>query len=417
MHPRNEIRLLAGLPIDHSLEVSIQEAREVPNRKDVTPATEKNLTKKQKDLAKAAQHLENAVKALEAAPATDTNAEIPQIIKDIEELIADVNVVLDKTAKIKPLKEGEAVSEMDISFDTSGADDGQTVVDAEPEADEAPASTSDFTEGDVVLFDNGIWVVYKHDKEANKVGIIPPDLHGKESEECAKAMQMVDPGKVRRPNNAESSILASGADNKLGTEDDIRMESAHTCPDCGCKAGEHKKDCDCKTCHKEEECEDTMNESTLNFTPSNAMSWKEVNQNPANSVAQGEDNWKTEPRTERPYQAAQNSDRNKDVVKTIKVPAKIRSSLKKAAGEFEAEAKRQGSGATAEENRQFYSDAAQAFTDLHDMLDGSFEGMQKAQIFASTLMGPMLHKLPKEVWQFISNGGQSRGLKDYMIRK
>ncbi len=72
-------------------------------------------------------------------------------------------------------------------------------------------------------------------------------------------------------------------------------------------------------------------------------------------------------------------------------------------------------GHTASEKRQFFMDTAAAFQELHDMLaGGTIMDVKKAQVYASSLMGPMLHKLPDVVWDFVTNGGQKRSLKDYM---
>ena len=473
MHPRNKMRLLAGLTIDHSLEVT--EAREIPNRRDVAPANEKNLTKKTKDLTKACQHLENAVKALEAAPATDTNAEIPQIIKDIEELIDDLCGIKDKTSKIKPIKEahvdhnkdkkvkykgkeylivgsgkgegpdetyslkccsnGETIkvkakdlkdniNEMDISFDTRSDSAEVSSPNDMQQSDSTPSASGDFVEGDVVFYDNGVWVVFKYDKSAAKVGIIPPDLHGKEEEECVKAMQMVDPGKIRRPNNAESSILKSGPDNKLGTEDDMfeacgmkhkkeqeekTGNKAEICPKCGCNIKHPKKGCKCTYKHK-------MNESTLNYNSNsnaNSFNFKEV---PINVVNQGEDDWKTDDRNEAPYQSKDLYKLNGTEQQQVKIPSSIKSELKSVIDELEKEANKNSHGGhTANENQQLFRDTANALQELLDHLDGTLYGMQKAQIHASSLMGPMQTKIPAKVWKFIVNGGQQRSLKDYVI--
>jgi len=58
---------------------------------------------------------------------------------------------------------------------------------------------------------------------------------------------------------------------------------------------------------------------------------------------------------------------------------------------------------------------ATAFSDLLDKLEkGTLYDFKEAQVFAQSLMGPMLHKIPADVWKFIVNGGETRSLKDYM---
>ena len=95
----------------------------------------------------------------------------------------------------------------------------------------------------------------------------------------------------------------------------------------------------------------------------------------------------------------------------------IKEALKTAITEFKKDAEKQGKGHTARENAQLMMDTAEAFQTILDHLnEGSIMDIKHAQIFATTLMGPMLHKIPDNVWDFISNGGQKRSLKDYMIK-
>lgn len=64
---------------------------------------------------------------------------------------------------------------------------------------------------------------------------------------------------------------------------------------------------------------------------------------------------------------------------------------------------------------QFYRDLARAFDDLREHLEkGTVYSVKQAQVFAQTLMGPMLHKIPTDVWKWLTNAGKTRSLKDYM---
>lgn len=101
----------------------------------------------------------------------------------------------------------------------------------------------------------------------------------------------------------------------------------------------------------------------------------------------------------------------------VKVPSSITKELKDTIDEFRAEAERleNRGGSTAKENRMFYTDTAEAFEDILGYLQlDSIEGIKQAQIYASKLMGPMLHKLPTNTWKFIQRGGPNRSLKSYM---
>jgi len=97
----------------------------------------------------------------------------------------------------------------------------------------------------------------------------------------------------------------------------------------------------------------------------------------------------------------------------MKIPAEITSQLKTEIDQARKEAKRLDSSNRDAAN--FYNDLANAFEDLHDKLKaGTIHDFKEAQIFAQTLMGPMLHKIPNDVWKFLTNGGTTRSLKSYM---
>lgn len=93
------------------------------------------------------------------------------------------------------------------------------------------------------------------------------------------------------------------------------------------------------------------------------------------------------------------------------VPPEIMKSLKDAVEKARMESNKVVDDASA----QFYRDLAIAMEDLQIHLDkGTVYGVKQAQIFATTLMGPMLHKLPDNVWKWLTNAGKTRSLKDYM---
>lgn len=101
----------------------------------------------------------------------------------------------------------------------------------------------------------------------------------------------------------------------------------------------------------------------------------------------------------------------------VKVPNDIKQELKDTIEAFRNEAERleQRGGSTAAYNREFYNNTAEAFEDLLGYLElGTIEGIKGAQIYASKLMGPMLHKIPTNTWKFIQRGGINQSLKSYM---
>lgn len=95
------------------------------------------------------------------------------------------------------------------------------------------------------------------------------------------------------------------------------------------------------------------------------------------------------------------------------IPAGIKNQLKAEIDQARKEAKLLDS--SNKDAANFYNDLANAFEDLYNKMNsGSIQGFKDAQIFAQSLMGPMLHKLPNDVWKFLANGGQARSLKSYM---
>lgn len=474
MHPRNKLRLLAGIPIDASLEITpVKEAREVPNRKDVMPANEANLKKKQESVNKACQHLRNAVKALEAAPATDTSADIPQMIKEIEELCADLEHMSNGIGEVKPIKESHVDADKDTmvkdksgkSWKVLGSGKGEgpdeeyqlecpksgkkvtkkasDLLDESMDIEDTkPTTSQQFKDGDVVLYDDGIYVVVLSDAQADMVGIIPAGMANASAEEKNRSVEMVKPDKVRKPTEEEMSVMKQSPERRASIDDDMAaqfsMEGAiqaeanlrelwdlKKAEKSGmrykAKSGGQARGQIAKAAKKkEEECE--MLESTLNYV-GHQVSHENTDSDPINVVGQGEKQWANslDPKTvksEIPTQLDQRGDASMDDYETkIKVPSKIKSELRDAIAVFRRDAEKQGAGHTGTEIKQMYSDTADAFEKLLGHLEkGTLQELKKAQIFAQTLMGPMLHKIPDNVWDFIANGGSKRSLKDYMTK-
>jgi len=92
MDTLNQLRLLAGLPIDISREITkkemIIEKRNVPlRRSELNPKDAKHLQLKIKTVQSAVKHLSAAIAALEKSPATDFMGDIPHYINELEELL------------------------------------------------------------------------------------------------------------------------------------------------------------------------------------------------------------------------------------------------------------------------------------------------------------------------------------------
>lgn len=102
-----------------------------------------------------------------------------------------------------------------------------------------------------------------------------------------------------------------------------------------------------------------------------------------------------------------------DINKKMTVPSNITGALRTEADKARSEANKLDVRDKA--SAQFYRDLGKAFDDLRGHLEkGTVYDVKQAQIFATTLMGPMLHKLPNDVWKWLTNSGKTRSLKDYM---
>lgn len=95
----------------------------------------------------------------------------------------------------------------------------------------------------------------------------------------------------------------------------------------------------------------------------------------------------------------------------VKVPAGIKSALKKVVDEHRAEAK---SKDTVDDTRaSFCLTVADALQTLHDDLSkGDVEGIKQAQIHMSSYMSPITQHIPSEVVTFITRGGRQSTLKN-----
>jgi hypothetical protein len=165
-------------------------------------------------------------------------------------------------------------------------------------------------------------------------------------------------------------------------------------------------------------------ESTLNFSQSNDVSWEDDESEPVNVSGQDAQNDNTvwEPldsdKDESPSQLdALGNQSSEEHDQTITIPAKILSQLVDVMADARAEADKTRNSYSRYETTKFYDDYANACEQLHGHLKGGTVGdMKNAQIHMSSLMGPMLHKIPDDVSDFVMRGGQNRSLKDHFFK-
>lgn len=451
MHPRNKLRLMAGIPIDPILE----KAPEAVEKEELTEAHIGKVGSKVQDTS----GKEWIIKGHDDGKGPDEKYTLED----------------PRTGKLVEKKAADLVTEMDTA--------GVGEVTPSPRASEHTSSVKDnFDDGDIVFANNGVYLVVLSDPKSDMIGIIPAGLIKASAAEKNRSVEMVKPDseKCRKPTREEIEIFKM-SDTELAAVDDdmdIKFSAEGWDLEAAAKGGKEyakkkggpvgkwgdKKPK--KTKMKkgtEEECavhetaaggamgggatvahdvagganteakssslgkrikkKREVKESTQNYA-GNKKSHKEVQSDPINVVGQGEDKqWANslDPKMVKNEFTLQPENRGEDSMTEentkVKVPNNLKSALKEAIKAFKDDAARQSATHTGRENAQMMMDTAEAFQQILDYLnEANVMDLKHAQVFAQSLMGPMLHKLPDGVWDFIANGGQKRSLKDYMSK-
>jgi len=372
--------------------------------------------------------------------------------------------------------DGSNVTEADAAGGTTEELPNVGNVKPNPNPSIQTSTTSDqYKDGDVIIYDNGLHVVVLSDAKTDMVGIIPAGLANASAAEKNRAVEMVkpDPQKFRKLTKEELAVASMGEQQRAAIDDDMAKEfSMESVKDYDAPIGredemeeekKHKKELsksDAEEYKKKKKVSEgalgskgrklptrtkqllgamrkktgaeipkgsslekaIKTESTMNYA-GNKVSHEKTTSDPINVVGQGEKQWANslDPKKVKNEYTLQPENRGKesmtDEVQKVKVPSKIKSDLKKAIAQFRKDGEAQGriNSHTASENAQLMLDTAEAFDKILDLLSaGDVMSLKRAQVFASSLMGPMLHKLPDGVWDFIVNGGEKRSLKNYM---
>ena len=97
----------------------------------------------------------------------------------------------------------------------------------------------------------------------------------------------------------------------------------------------------------------------------------------------------------------------------VKIPNGIKNCLKSEISQYKKEAEKLN--VNNKDAATFYNNLANAFQDILNHLEGGTAyDIKQAQLYAQTLMGPILHKIPSKVWNFLTTGGEQRSLKTIM---
>lgn len=362
MKELNKLRLAAGLPIDPSLEKSekkekpvkesaLTEARETPRRKaDLHPKDGKSLRARKRYVEQAIKHIVAAISALEKAPAIDFSGDIPRFIGELEDLL-DADGTGGMNHYLKIIS-----SELE-DYEKSN----ENSVENNEESDENE----------------------KEVKENNQLDNYVENLSDEEKEQLKIAITAL----------------------KLANADDVIKETAYnTLVDI---MKEHLEEAMHYYGIQYDSFETDKNKpvNVSNGTSNDEQVWDEMEQE--------KNEFPTQLRTMDQQDNSKQDQAGDDLTNKVKVPNGIKQSLRteieKAKREAEKLDVRDKDAAT------FYKDLARAFTDLLNHLEkGTRYDIKQAQVYAQSLMGPMLHKIPSDVWKFLTNGGETRSLKSYM---
>jgi len=319
MKPLNKLRLLAGIAIDGSIEITekrkITEARKVPQRReDLAKKSAKTMTARVNGVQSAIKHLGNAINALDKIPATDYAGDIQHYIQELEYVM-------------------------------KGEPDGGGL--------------------------EQLLTIYQKEQRSHV---------------------RTENAKKRQEEEEEARVMAD-----LAAEDASEEE-----------VDEYEDETD------DEYEEEKMSESTE--SSDELVSEMDI----STEVKKGQEVWdEVESKDESPSQLekpGETSDQDQseyDIDAKVTVPNGIKQALRTEIEEARKEAKKMD--VRDKTAAQFYNDLADVFEDLLGHLEkGTRYDIKQAQVFAQSLMGPMLHKLPTEVWKFIARGGEPRSLKSVM---
>lgn len=383
MKELNLMRLAAGLPIDASIEITekahITEARDTPKRKaDLRKADAKSLKSKKRGLEQAVKYIGGAIEALEKIPAIDFSGDVPRFIGELEDLLDTggsggmedyLEMVTSELRKAESVdKKEQRKTEEEEQYAELEAAEAEAAFDAEVENDRKKAE------------------IYKNSmkNEDENIGDFIKNLSVEQRNQLHIAMDALQQ-------------MAGGA--IIGESNAYKVANKIT----------------------EGRIEEAMHYYDVQY-PSSHEANGDKPINVSDGSANGEQVMDTLPPTKKESPAqlkkAENGkeESNKphdDMNKAFKVPNGIKQALRT---EIDAANKESKSLDSRDKDASyFYKDLANAFEDLLKHLEkGTLYDFKQAQNFAQTLMGPMLHKIPTEVWKFLTNGGETRSLKSYM---
>ncbi len=362
MKELNKMRLAAGLVIDPSIEITervqVNEARETPRRRsDLKQGDAKSLKAKVRGCKSACKHINAAIDALERIPATDFAGDVPRFIGELEDLLdcggeSGMEGYLEMCSSELRKTEGKEKQEKRKS------DEEEEYEKLEADAEvEAMATNEDEGFGEFIK-----------------------SLSDVQQEQLRVAMDVLQ-------KLTGGGIIGEAAYETITTIMGDKLEEAMHYYGVQYK-GSHEADGD---------------------KPINVSDGTSNDEQVMDTLPPTKKEGPTQMKAEEEEKVKVKDDFNTE----LKIPNGIKQSLRTEIDKANQESKKLDS--RDKDASYFYRDLARAFSDLLGHLEkGTRYDFKQAQTFAQTLMGPMLHKIPTDVWKFLTNGGETRSLKDYM---
>ena len=347
----NKLRLLAGIPIDGKVEIT--EAREVPKRREhLDPVNEKTLSLRVKQTEAAIKHLTQTIKSLEKVPATDFAGDIQHYIEELEYVLAGDDQASGLTSLLNTYKKQQRKHIRNEKAKNRQEEEEVNSLLANAEDEETASEYEEVSES----------------KKADK------DYDGD--------------GEIESEEDEHKGVVDKAIKKNKQKKKDVK-ESVHTYSDN----------------YNDWEQDDTK---PVNVSDGSANKEQVWDVNDPDDVTDESPNQLREPNKD-----SEQDQSTQDLEAKFKIPTGIKQSLRAEIDQARAEAKKLD--VRDKDAAYFYTDLANAFEDLLGHLEkGTVYDFKQAQVFAQSFMGPMLHKLPTNVWKFLTNGGETRSLKSYM---
>ena len=319
-----------------------------------------------------------------------------------------------------------------------------------PHSEDEEDTTANYVKGQYVIYKGEKYCVEVPDAQSDFVGIIPDELKDASEEKRNGAVDLVHASNLSRPEDEEMDGVECPRCDGSGEEDG---EPCSLCGGSGVAAEDEEVKVKAGMAPREGETEITLSfedeqidemaeppaadyarasealrkvnltarikPGTLDMDDEGDMKFdtdehgKYVVRKGAskaeelNEAAEEATIWDIAPEDEDKDESPENPSRD---TRKIIVPAEVKNALKKEIDEL-------NKGVTEFKTRDpmradFYSDTAAAMEDILDNLNkGTSEELKKAQILASSLMGPMVQRIPNVAYEFIVRGGEPKTLK------